>query len=63
MKAIKKLLSYRLKYTGYNIWLNNAIDTLEANEEEYTAKQLNYAYEIYDDCFDLYELITNNNTD
>ena len=63
LKAIKKLLSYRLKYTGYNIWLNNAIDTLEANEEEYTAKQLNYAYEIYDDCFDLYELITNNNTD
>ena len=59
LKAIKKLLSYRLKYTGYNIWLNNAIDTLEANEEEYTAKQLNYAYEIYDDCVDLYEIITN----
>ena len=63
LKTIKKLLTYRLKYTKYNIWLNNAIDTLEANEEEYTAKQLNYAYEIYDDCFDLYELITNNNTD
>ena len=63
LKAIKKMLSYRLKYTVYNIWLNNAINTLEANEEEYTAKQLNYAYEIYDDCFDLYELITNNNTD
>ena len=59
LKAIKKLLSYRIKYTGYNIWLNNAIDTLEANEEEYTAKQLNYAYEIYDDCVDLYEIITN----
>ena len=63
LKAIKKMLSYRLKYTSYNIWLNNAIDTLEANEEEYTAKQLNYAYEIYDDCADLYEIITNNNTD
>ena len=63
LKAIKKLLSYRLKYTRYNIWLNNAIDTLEANEEEYTAKQLNYAYEIYDECFDLYNIITNNNTD
>ena len=63
LKAIKKLLSYRLKYTRYNIWLNNAIDTLEANEEEYTAKQLNYAYEIYDNCVDLYEIITNNNTD
>ena len=60
LKTIKKLLSYRLRYTGYNIWLNNAIDTLEANEEEYTAKQLNYAYEIYDDCVDLYEIITNN---
>ena len=59
LKAVKKLLSYRLKYTKYNIWLNNAIDTLEANEEEYTAKQLNYAYEIYDDCVDLYEIITN----
>ena len=63
LKTIKKLLSYRLKYTKYNIWLNNAIDTLEANEEEYTAKQLNYAYDIYDECFDLYEIITNNNTD
>ena len=63
LKTIKKLLSYRLKYTGYNIWLNNAINTLEANEEEYTAKQLNYAYDIYDECFDLYEIITNNNTD
>ena len=59
LKAIKKLLSYRLKFSRYDIWLNNAIDTLEANEEEYTAKQLNYAYEIYDDCVDLYEIITN----
>ena len=59
LKAIKKLLSYRLKFSRYDIWLNNAIDTLEANEEEYTAKQLNYAYEIYDECFDLYEIITN----
>ena len=63
LKAIKKLLSYRLKYTKYDIWLNNALDTLEANEKEYTAKQLNYAYEIYDECFDLYEIIKNKNTD
>ena len=63
LKAIKKLLSCRLKYTRYNIWLNNALDTLEANEKEYTAKQLNYAYEIYDECFDLYEIIKNKNTD
>lgn len=63
LKTIKKLLSYRLKYTRYNIWLNNALDTLEANEEEYTPKQLNYAYDIYDECFDLYEIIKNKNTD
>lgn len=63
LKAIKKLLSYRLKYTGYDIWLNDALDTLEANEKEYTAKQLNYAYDIYDECFDLYEIIKNKNTD
>ena len=59
LKTIKKMLSYRLKYTIYDIWLNNAINTLEANEEEYTTKQLNYAYEIYDDCVDLYKIITN----
>ena len=63
LKTIKKLLSYRLKYTGYDIWLNNAIDTLEANEEAYTPKQYEYACEIYDDCADRYEKITNNNTD
>lgn len=60
LKAIKKLLSYRLKYTGYDIWLNNAIDTLEANEEAYTPKQYEYACEIYDDCADRYEKIINN---
>ena len=59
LKAIKKLLSYRLKFTGYDIWLNNALDTLEANEEEYSPKQFNYACEIHDDCVDLYNLITN----
>lgn len=59
LKTIKKMLSYRLKYTVYNIWLNNAIDTLEANEEVYSPKQYDYACEIYDDCFDRYEKITN----
>ena len=59
LKTIKKLLSYRLKYTGYGIWLNNAIDTLEANKEAYTPKQFDYACEIYDDCVDRYEKITN----
>lgn len=63
LKAIKKMLSYRLKYTGYDIWLNDALDTLEANEEEYTAKQYDYACEMHDDCVDLYNIITTNNTD
>lgn len=59
LKTIKKMLSYRLKYTIYDIWLNNAIDTLEANEEVYSPKQYEYACEIHDDCVDLYNLITN----
>lgn len=59
LKAIKKMLSYRLKYTIYNIWLNNAIDTLKANEKVYSPKQYDYAYEIYGDCLDLYNIITN----
>lgn len=63
LKTIKKLLSYRLKYTGYDIWLNNALDTLEANEEVYSPKQYDYACEIYDECFDLYNIIKTNNTD
>ena len=63
LKAIKKLLSCRLKYTRYNIWLNNALDTLEANEEAYTPKQYEYACDIYDECFDLYNIIKTNNTD
>lgn len=63
LKAIKKMLSNRLKYTIYDIWLNNAINTLEANEEVYSPKQYDYACEIHDDCVDLYEIITNNNTD
>lgn len=63
LKAIKKMLSYRLKTTRYVIWLNNAIDTLEANEEVYSPKQYDYACEIHDDCVDLYEKITTKNTD
>ena len=63
LKTIKKLLSYRLKYTGYDIWLNNALDTLEANEKVYSPKQYDYACEIYDDCVDLYNIIKTNNTD
>ena len=63
LKAIKKMLSNRLKYTIYNIWLNNAINTLEANEKVYSPKQYDYACEIYDECFDLYNIIKTNNTD
>ena len=59
IKAIQLMLTYRMKFPTYQYLLNDAIDTLEANEEEYTAKQLNYAYEIYDDCVDRYEKITN----
>ena len=63
LKTIKKLLSNRLKYTRYNIWLNNALDTLEANEKVYSPKQYDYACEIHDDCVDLYNIIKTNNTD
>lgn len=59
IKAIQLMLTYRMKFPTYRYLLNDAIDTLEANEEEYTTKQLNYAYEIYDDCVNRYEKITN----
>lgn len=60
LKAIQQMLTYRVNFSGYDVWLNNAIDTLEANEEVYTPKQFDYACEIYDDCVDRYEKITNN---
>lgn len=60
IKAIKLMLTYRMKFPTYNHLLNDAIDTLEANEEAYTPKQFDYACEIYDDCADLYEKIINN---
>ena len=59
IKAIQLMLTYRMKFPTYNYLLNDALDTLEANEKEYTEKQLNYAYEIHDDCVDRYEKITN----
>ena len=63
IKAIQLMLTYRMKFPTYHYLLNDAIDTLEANEEAYTPKQYDYACEIYDDCVDRYEKITNNNTD
>lgn len=63
IKAIQLMLKYRMKFPTYHYLLNDAIDTLEANEEAYTPKQYEYACEIYDDCADRYEKITNNNTD
>ena len=60
LKSIQQMLTYRVNFSGYDVWLNNAIDTLEANEEVYTPKQFDYACEIYDDCVDRYEKITNN---
>ena len=59
IKAIQLMLTYRMKFPTYQYLLNNAIDTLEANEEAYTPKQFDYACEIYDDCVDRYEKITN----
>ena len=60
IKAIQLMLTYRMKFPTYQYLLNDAIDTLEANEEAYTPKQYEYACEIYDDCVDRYEKITNN---
>ena len=59
IKAIQLMLTYRMKFPTYHYLLNDAIDTLEANEEAYTPKQYDYACEIYDDCVDRYEKITN----
>lgn len=59
IKAIQLMLTYRMKFPTYNYLLNDAIDTLEANEEAYTPKQYDYACEIYNDCVDRYEKITN----
>ena len=59
IKAIQLMLTYRMKFPTYQYLLNDAIDTLEANEEAYTPKQYDYACEIYDDCVDRYEKITN----
>lgn len=60
IKAIQLMLTYRMKFPTYRYLLNDAIDTLEANEEAYTPKQYEYACEIYDDCADRYEKIINN---
>ena len=59
IKAIQLMLTYRMKFPTYHYLLNDAIDTLEANKEAYTPKQYDYACEIYDDCVDRYEKITN----
>ena len=63
IKAIQLMLTYRMKFPTYNYLLNDAIDTLEANEEAYTPKQYEYACDIYDDCADRYEKIKTKNTD
>lgn len=59
LKAIQQMLTYRVKFKGYDVWLNNAIDTMEANEDVYTPKQYDYACELYDDCVDRYMNIIN----
>ena len=39
--------------------LQTAIETIETNEKVYSPKQYDYAWDIYDKCFDRYEEITN----
>lgn len=63
IKAIQLMLTYRIKFPTYHYLLNDALNTLEANEKEYTPKQYKYACDIYDDCADRYEKIKTNNTD
>ena len=59
LKAVDRMLTYRVKFPRYLEMLQTAIETIEANEEVYSPKQYDYAWNIYDECFDRYEKITN----
>lgn len=59
LKAVHRMLSYRVKFPRYLEILQTAIDTIQTNEEVYSPKQYDYAWNIYDECFDRYEKITN----
>ena len=59
LKAVQRMLTYRVKFPRYLEMLQTAIETIETNEEVYSPKQYDYAWNIYDKCFDRYEKITN----
>ena len=59
LKAIDRMLLYRVKFPRYLEMLQTAIETIRTNEEVYSPKQYDYAWNIYDKCFDRYEKITN----
>ena len=59
LKAVQRMLTYRVKFPRYLEMLQTTIETIETNEEVYSPKQYDYAWNIYDKCFDRYEKITN----
>ena len=59
LKAVQRMLKYRVKFPRYLEMLQTAIETINTNEEVYSPKQYDYAWNIYDECFDRYEKITN----
>ena len=59
LKAVQRMLKYRVKFPRYLEMLQTTIETIETNEEVYSPKQYDYAWNIYDECFDRYEKITN----
>ena len=59
LKAIDRMLLYRVKFPRYLEMLQTTIETIRTNEEVYSPKQYDYAWNIYDKCFDRYEKITN----
>lgn len=58
LKAVHRMLTYRVKFPRYLEILQTAIETIQTNEEVYTPKQYDYAWNKYDECFDRYEAIT-----
>ena len=59
LKAVQRMLTYRVKFPRYLEMLQTTIETIETNKEVYSPKQYDYAWNIYDECFDRYEKITN----
>lgn len=58
LKAVHRMLTYRVKFPRYLEILQTSIETIQTNEEVYTPKQYDYAWNKYDECFDRYEAIT-----